>query len=200
MTHLLLYTTDEAIVDNTPVAKSEGCEVIFDFEEVLSYLPTEVMLLVVLNQLANEQERIATLIEKNYPVIVLSSLPTNEEALAWFALGVKGYLNLYANEERIRQAVDVVQSGNIWLGQTVMQALITQATSQPQASEGWKDLVTEREEETLKLVMQGLSNMEIAETMHISERTVKAHISHLLEKFSVKDRLALVLHIQNWQD
>ncbi|WP_024850260.1 response regulator transcription factor [Hydrogenovibrio kuenenii] len=198
MTHLLLYTTDENSINNTSVAKSQDCDVIFDFEEALSYVPSEVMILVVLNPLI-DKESIQALIAREYPIILLSNLPTTEEALAWFALGVKGYLNLYASEERIRQAIDVVESGNIWLGQNVMQALITQATSQPQVSEGWKELVTEREDETLKLVMQGLSNMEIAEAMHISERTVKAHISHLLEKFSVKDRLALVLCIQNWQ-
>ncbi|MBN2606304.1 MAG: response regulator transcription factor [Thiotrichales bacterium] len=199
MTHLLLYTTDENIVNNASIAASRDCEVIFDLEETLSYLPTEVMLLVALNE-SIQQEQIERLITQEYPVILLSSLPSSEEALAWFALGVKGYLNLYAHEERIRQAIDAVQSGSIWLGQNVMQALITQAASQPKSSESWKNQVTEREEETLKLVMQGLSNMEIAESMHISERTVKAHISHLLEKFSVKDRLALVLCIQNWQD
>lgn len=199
MTHLLLYTNDENSLSNTPVANSKDCDVIFDLEEALNYVPSEVMVLIVLTEQTDE-DSIKSLVSREYPIILLSNLPNTEEALAWFALGVKGYLNLYANEERIRQAIDVVQSGNIWLGQNIMQALIAQATILPRISDGWKDLVTERENETLKLVMQGLSNMEIAEAMHISERTVKAHISHLLEKFSVKDRLALVLCIQNWQD
>lgn len=200
MTHLLLYTANESYIESQPIASHEGCKVIDDLDDASNFIPDEVMILAVLTEKAPEKEQIRSLLTQQYSIILLAQLPSTEEALAWFALGIKGYMNLYANEERIRQVIEVVKSGNVWLGQSVMQALIQQAQPTEVASESWKDRVTEREEETLKLVMKGLSNMEIAENMHISERTVKAHISHLLEKFSVKDRLALVLTIQNWQD
>lgn len=200
MTHLLLYTVNESYIESQPIASYEGCEVIYDLDDATNFLPDEVTILAVMTEKTSEQDKIRSLLTQQYTIILLAQLPSTEEALAWFALGIKGYMNLYASEERIRQVIDVVNSGNVWLGQNVMQALIHQVQPSESTSVSWKARVTEREEETLKLVMQGLSNMEIAETMHISERTVKAHISHLLEKFAVKDRLALVLCIQNWQD
>jgi DNA-binding NarL/FixJ family response regulator len=142
---------------------------------------------------------------RNFPfaeakVLLFSDFPNPTEAFEWFKLGIKGYLNTHAVPERIQHALQTIADNHVWLGQNVMNALIEQSSKLVSPSKGWQKLVTEREHQTLNWVMTGKSNREIAEIMHISERTVKAHVSKLLEKFQVSDRLGLVLKIQNWQE
>lgn len=56
-----------------------------------------------------------------------------------------------------------------------------------------KPVLTARELEVLKLMALGMTNIEIAQKLFISEHTVKAHVSHILQKFSVSDRLLAVV-------
>ena len=82
-----------------------------------------------------------------------------------------------------------------------MQSLIqTVSKSRTVTDDSWKERLSEREIETVELVLQGKSNQEIAELLHISERTVKAHMHNILEKLEAKDRLNLVIKIQNWSN
>ena len=61
--------------------------------------------------------------------------------------------------------------------------------------QGWRERLSVREQETAELLARGASNKEIARELDITERTVKAHVSALLEKLGARDRLQLSLII-----
>lgn len=134
------------------------------------------------------------------PIVVLSDTPTDQEALAAFAVAARGYCNSHASSETLLQVADVVQQGGLWIGESLMQRLInvTGKATIPltQASSEWETKLTEREREVAQVVASGASNKEIARQLGITERTVKAHITTILEKLGIRDRLqlALVVH------
>ncbi|MDP1741761.1 MAG: response regulator transcription factor [Polaromonas sp.] len=134
------------------------------------------------------------------PCIVLSDRPTDEEALAAFAAGVRGYCNTHAAAQLLIQIASVVLQGGLWIGEPLMQRLIS-ATSRIQATSGrigagldtWSQNLTEREKEVALTIARGSSNKEIAKALGITERTVKAHVGSILDKLQVRDRLQLSL-------
>lgn len=131
---------------------------------------------------------------------LLSDQPNEDEGLAFLKLGIVGYANTYVSAERLNESVRVITSGAVWLGQKVMQRLIldSYARAKEQAvSDSGKKLgsLTKREREIANLVAQGQSNLEIAANLHITERTVKAHLSSIYEKTRTGSRLNLALLI-----
>lgn len=133
----------------------------------------------------------------NADVVIISDQPTPEEGLAFFKLGIKGYIACDTHPKNVRQVIDVIQQGNVWLGHSVMSAFIENVQQEKQGSDEWKQGLTAREIETAEAILQGKTNKEIAELFFVTERTVKSHVHNLLEKLQVKDRLALVLKIQS---
>lgn len=129
---------------------------------------------------------------------LLSDQPHEEEGLAFLKLGIVGYANTYISAERLAEAVRVITSGAVWLGQKVMQRLIldsyARAKQQAIVDSGKKlATLTQREREIAGLVAQGQSNLEIAANLDITERTVKAHLSSIYEKTRTGSRLNLAL-------
>ena len=138
---------------------------------------------------------------RQIPCVVLSDRPTDEEALAAFAAGARGYCNTHAASQLLTQIAAVVLQGGLWIGESLMQRLVS-ATSRLQAlpstaatekNENWSTTLTDREEQVARTLAGGASNKEIARTLGITERTVKAHVGAILEKLQVRDRLQLSL-------
>lgn len=138
------------------------------------------------------------------PLVVLSDVPNDLEALAVLGAAGRGYCNTHAGEEVLLKVAGVVSQGGLWIGESIMQILLSrsaaEAASAPAASEtssnALKDL-TEREREVAKAVAAGASNREIAAQLGITERTVKAHVGAVLEKLKVRDRLQLALLVKS---
>jgi len=131
---------------------------------------------------------------------LLSDQPNEEEGLAFLKLGIVGYTNTYVSAERLNEAVRIILSGAVWLGQKVMQRLIldsyVRAKEKASASSEKKlESLTKREREIAELIAQGQSNLEIAANLDIAERTVKAHLSSIYEKTKTGSRLNLALLI-----
>lgn len=163
------------------------------------YAIDENLLLIQLLPDASNQLEVENLLKQQYHILLFSNVPSAQEGMQWFQKGIKGYLNTFAHPDRIEQAVNTILTGNIWLGQSVMQSMIQAISNQSTSmNEGWKEMLTEREIETADWILQGKSNLEIANAMNISERTVKAHVHNLLDKLGAKDRLNMVIKIQNW--
>ncbi len=128
-------------------------------------------------------------------LLVISRLPNAQQGIAAVRLGARGYLHALAHPRRIEEALHALEHGQAWLSQEVIAAMSRQlAATIP--NDRWKDGLTEREIQIVEQLLAGHSNKEIANTLHISENTVKTHLKHLFEKFNAKDRLALVLKIQ----
>lgn len=134
--------------------------------------------------------------------VVLSDLPSDSEALEAFVSGARGYCNTHAMPILLQQVSSVVLQGGMWIGQTLMQRLL--AMSQPIASKtavrrNWADVLTSRELQVARTLASGASNKEIASSLGITERTVKAHIGAIFEKLDVRDRLQLAMLIRDEQ-
>jgi DNA-binding NarL/FixJ family response regulator len=129
---------------------------------------------------------------------LLSDLPSEEEGLAFLKLGIAGYGNTYISRPRIAEAVRVISAGGVWLGQKVIQQLIleTYSKAKEQAAPGTEERLSGLTPQELKvagLVAQGQSNLEIADGLKITERTVKAHLTSIYEKTKISNRLSLAL-------
>lgn len=120
-------------------------------------------------------------------VIVLTSF--QEDILVQNALeaGAIGYLMKSISAQELAAAIRAAHAGKVTLAPEAAQALI-HASQQPAEL----DVLTEREHAVLKLMVTGLNNAEIAEELSISLSTVKYHISNILSKFAVDNRVAAV--------
>jgi len=146
-------------------------------------------------------------------VIVLANHPDSEEALSLFSAGVRGYCNAHATPANLRQVASVVQAGGLWIGETLMQRLLasTQAAMSKTPAAGLAldqtrgtpaeclSTLTGREQEVARAVAMGSSNKEIARQLGITERTVKAHVGSVFQKFKARDRLHLALIVNGRQ-
>jgi NarL family two-component system response regulator LiaR len=127
-------------------------------------------------------------------VIALTSF--SEEKLVETSLqaGAIGYLYKNATVDELAAAIHAARLGQPVLAPEATRVLIRK-TTQP-ASPG-QDL-TERERDVLRLLVEGRSNLEIADILMVSRSTVKTHVSHILEKLGVDSRLeAVTLAIRN---
>jgi DNA-binding NarL/FixJ family response regulator len=110
--------------------------------------------------------------------------------------GASGFLLKDVRRDDLVHAVRVVAAGESLLAPTVTRRLISDLTARrPRPSarpEGLTHLTT-RERETLKLLGRGLSNAEIAVAMVVSEHTVKTHVSNVLSKLGLRDRVQAVI-------
>jgi DNA-binding NarL/FixJ family response regulator len=138
---------------------------------------------------------------KLIPCVVLSDQPSDEEALAAFAAGARGYCNTHAAAQLLIQIAAVVLQGGLWIGESLMKRLVS-ATGRLQGSfapavegDGWSKSLTDREKQVARTLAGGASNKEIARALGITERTVKAHVGAIFEKLQVRDRLQLSLRV-----
>ena len=146
-------------------------------------------------------------------VLVLSNAPNPREGLVALNDGARGYTHSYAVPALLQEVALVVEHGGLWVGPDLMQRLVSSTSaalagraavaaargtspSNPAVDAGLGAL-SAREAEVARAVASGRSNREVAELMHISERTVKAHLGVVFEKLGVRDRLQLVLRMSS---
>jgi len=129
------------------------------------------------------------------PVVVVSNIPDEREAMSAMMAGARGYCHAWSSPEQLHEVAQVVSRGGYWVGQALMSRLIgTVARSQPVLEELPGEL-SERESEVAREVVAGRSNKEIARALDITERTVKAHLGAVFAKLGVRDRLQLALRL-----
>lgn len=136
-------------------------------------------------------------------VFVLSDRPSDQEGTVCLQLGCVGYANTYIRPDRLVTAVENVQAGVVWIGNSLMQHLIKGLAIEADDKDGDNNLekapnpllesLSKREYQIAWLVATGLHNNEIAEELEIAERTVKAHLSSIYSKTHVRGRLNLAL-------
>lgn len=127
-------------------------------------------------------------------VIVLTSFLDDERLLPAIRAGAAGYLLKDVEPQVLAQAVRTAHAGKALLDPTVAARLV-ESIAQPAGAEP-RGALTPREEEVLDLIRRGLPNKRIARELAISEKTVKAHVSHVLEKLGVTDRTQAALHAE----
>jgi DNA-binding NarL/FixJ family response regulator len=129
-------------------------------------------------------------------VLVLTTFDLDEYVYGAMRAGASGYLLKDTPAKELVAAVRVIAHGDALLSPSVTRRLIEEIASQPEpgvATPGLPVDLTEREREALELLAHGLSNREIAAEMYIGEATAKTHVSRLLTKLGVRDRVQAVV-------
>lgn len=123
-------------------------------------------------------------------VIILSTYADPSYVSKAVAKGAAGYLSKEVDPERIPEAVRAVARGDNLLNRELLRIALAhtaaQGANEPQAV--LLDPLSEREWDVLRLIVAGLNNEAIAETLTISIATVKTHVCHILDKLGVSDR------------
>jgi DNA-binding NarL/FixJ family response regulator len=117
-------------------------------------------------------------------IIVLTVSDRTEDLLEAFKAGVRGYLLKSAQSQEVLAAIHRVAEGETILPPklaTRLLAELAQPTPTPEA-------LTEREQDVLRFMAQGVSNKEIAAALNISENTTKTHVRHILAKLNLRSR------------
>jgi DNA-binding NarL/FixJ family response regulator len=138
--------------------------------------------------------------------VVMSDIPEDQQALAAFEAGARGYCNSHSNSKALKLIASVVRDGGLWIGESLMQRMVigvgknlesgvpskrtTAPSNNPMAA------LTAREREVAETISAGASNKEVARLLQITERTVKAHVSTIFNKLGVRDRLQLTIKIR----
>lgn len=131
----------------------------------------------------------------NLRIIVVGSALEDEAILKAIALGAKGYVDATASPAEFVQAIRTVSQGSVWVSRRIFSMFIERVNSSPgRLFHGDRPSFTGRETQVLEFLVGGRSNKEIGAALGIEERTVKAHISKLMQKSGVKNRLALSVH------
>ncbi|MEU5869139.1 response regulator transcription factor [Nonomuraea sp. NPDC047529] len=126
-------------------------------------------------------------------VIMLTTFDDDANVHASLRAGASGFLVKDMALEDILSAVHVVAAGDALIAPGVTRRLIAEFAGRPEPRPRELPGVTAREREVLTLAGRGLSNAEIAASLHISPGTAKAHIASLLSKLGARDRVQLVI-------
>ncbi|GAA3473041.1 response regulator transcription factor [Nonomuraea roseola] len=138
----------------------------------------------------------ARLVGKETKVLMLTTFDLDDYVYDALRAGASGFLLKDVRRDDLVNAVRVVAAGESLLAPTVTSRLIAEFTSRPAAASVSAErlaALTVREQETLALIARGLSNAEIAAELVVSEHTVKTHVSNVLTKLGLRDRVQAVI-------
>jgi DNA-binding NarL/FixJ family response regulator len=134
-------------------------------------------------------------------VLILTTFDLDEYAVAGLRAGASGFLLKDVQPGELVAAIKTVASGDAVVAPGVTRRLLDRFVVRSQDDSGRSEpvdshklgLLTDRERDVLGLIAQGLSNFEIAAELHLSEATVKTHVSRILSKLEVRDRVQAVI-------
>jgi two-component system, NarL family, response regulator LiaR len=141
-------------------------------------------------------------IRKKFPhikILVLTTYDDDEWVFDAIRAGASGYLLKDTSRQKIIEAIRGTMEGKSFVDPAIAGKLMNQlASNQTQPASILKNKLTERELDVLRLLAKGMPNPEIAANLHLSEGTVRNHVSAILEKLNVSDRTqAAVIAIQH---
>lgn len=130
-------------------------------------------------------------------IIVLTTFERDDYIFAALQAGASGFLIKNAPPEDLLDAIRIVAAGDALLAPSVTRRVLDRLRDtrpQPAPPERF-DLLTERELEVLLTMGRGLSNAEIADELHLGSATVKTHVSNVLSKLGLRDRVQAVVFV-----
>jgi len=138
---------------------------------------------------------ITPLVDLDSHLIILDPTPSYEKGKKLISLGIKAYGNLMMNDIHLKEAINSVNDGNIWLYPEFINETVQRMRfeTNPNTIESKLSVLSSREKEVALLVLEKLSYIEISEKLDITLRTVKAHTKSIYSKFNVNNRLAFIL-------
>ena len=127
-------------------------------------------------------------------ILILTTFDLDEYVYEALRVGASGFVLKDDPPEQLLTAIRTVAAGNALLSPTVTRRVIKQFTKIPQSTPPREvGELTERELDVFRLITRGYSNAEIGRDLYISETTVKTHITHILQKLNLRDRVQAVV-------
>ena len=176
---------------------SNGLEAV---EKAARFRPTVVLMDIRMPELDGlEATRRILAAEDTARILVLTTFDLDEYVYEALRAGASGFVLKDDPPEQLLAAIRIVAGGDALLSPAITKRVIRQFTRIPrQAPPKELDELTERELEVFRLIARGLSNAEIGQELYITETTVKTHITHVLQKLGLRDRVqAVVLAYQS---
>jgi len=127
-------------------------------------------------------------------ILILTTFDLDEYVYEALRAGASGFVLKDDPPEQLLGAIRIVAGGDALLSPAITKRVIKRFTRIPQATPPKQlEELTERELEVFRLIARGLANAEIGEQLYISDTTVKTHITHILQKLDLRDRVQAVV-------
>ena len=185
---LLAGQQDMEIVDEA----SNGLEAV---EKAARYRPTVVLMDIRMPELDGlEATRRILAADEEARILILTTFDLDEYVYEALRSGASGFVLKDEPPEQLLAAIRTVAAGDGLLSPSVTKRVIKQfARAQSSTPPKEFDELTSREQEVFRLIANGLSNAEIGQELFISDTTVKTHITHILQKLGLRDRVQAVV-------
>ncbi|GAB1769285.1 response regulator [Priestia megaterium] len=127
-------------------------------------------------------------------VMILTSFSDQDHVIPALEAGASGYQLKESDPDELVAAIRKLMNGENQLHPKVTTHLLTRLTKSSENKVNFIDHLTKREKDVLKEIAKGKSNKEIGAALHITEKTVKTHVSNILSKLGVQDRTQAALY------
>jgi DNA-binding NarL/FixJ family response regulator len=186
-----MLLTGEADIDVVAEA-SNGLEAV---DKAARFQPTVVLMDIRMPELDGLQATRRILADDDAArVLILTTFDLDEYVYEALRAGASGFVLKDDPPEQLIAAIRTVAAGDALLSPTVTNRVIKEFTRLPRPTPPEEfDQLSEREHEVFRLIARGLSNAEIAKELYISETTVKTHVTHILQKLNLRDRVQAVV-------
>jgi DNA-binding NarL/FixJ family response regulator len=132
--------------------------------------------------------------DKTARILILTTFDLDEYVFEALRAGASGFVLKDDSPEQLIAAIRTVAAGDALLSPTITKRVIQKFARTPRAAPPKEiDELSERERDVFRLMTRGLSNAEIGKQLFISETTVKTHVTHILQKLSLRDRVQAVV-------
>jgi NarL family two-component system response regulator LiaR len=193
LTRIGLRAVVESFADLTVVAEAENGQIAVEIAQSLK--PNAIVMDVEMPIMDGIEatKQIKQLVPESN-VLILTSHDLDDDVFAALAAGADGYCLKDASADALAGAIRAVSGGATWLDQAiakrVLRASVGTQSKTPVKTEKKNDkfALSARQTEILELLVEGLSNQQMADRLFVSNETIKTHMRHIMEKLAVADR------------
>lgn len=140
-----------------------------------------------------ETTKIITNSYENIQVLAFTMFDEGSDILKMIEAGASGYITKSAGKEEIINAINAIAKGKKYYGSKISATLINAFVNETESRGKKNDIgLTKREEEVLNFVSKGLTNIEMANKLSLSQKTIESHKGNIFRKFGVKNTASLI--------
>jgi DNA-binding NarL/FixJ family response regulator len=174
---------------------AEACNGLEAVEKAARFDPTVVLMDIRMPELDGlEATRRILATDRDARVLILTTFDLDEYVYEALRAGASGFVLKDDPPEQLIAAIRTVAAGDALLSPAVTKRVIQQFSRTPRPTPAKElDELSERERDVFRLIARGLSNAEIGQELYIGETTVKTHVTHILSKLGLRDRVQAVV-------